>query len=486
MKSANNTLEELAGREYKYGFITDIEADTVPPGLNEDIIRLISAKKNEPEFMLEWRLKAYRHWAKLEKTQAEPKWAMVHYPAIDYQAVSYYSAPKNKGDAPKSLAEVDPELLNTYEKLGIPLREQERLAGVAVDAVFDSVSVATTFKGKLAEMGVIFCSFSEALQNHPDLVQKYLGSVVPYTDNFFAALNSAVFSDGSFCYIPKGVRCPMELSTYFRINAAETGQFERTLIIAEERASVSYLEGCTAPMRDKNQLHAAVVELVAHDDAQIKYSTVQNWYPGDAQGRGGIYNFVTKRGKCVGKRSKISWTQVETGSAITWKYPSCLLQGDDSVGEFYSVALTNNYQQADTGTKMIHIGKNTKSTIVSKGISAGHGQNTYRGLVKIMKGATGARNYSQCDSLLLGDKCGAHTFPYLEVLNSTSQVEHEASTSKIGEDQLFYCRQRGISTEDAVNLIVSGFCKQVFRELPMEFAVEAQKLLGVSLEGSVG
>jgi Fe-S cluster assembly protein SufB len=486
MKSANDTLEELAGREYKYGFITDIESDTVPPGLNEDIIRVISAKKNEPEFMLEWRLKAYRHWAKLEKTQAEPKWAMVHYPAIDYQSISYYSAPKNKGDAPKSLAEVDPELLNTYEKLGIPLREQERLAGVAVDAVFDSVSVATTFKGKLAEMGVIFCSFSEALQNHPDLVQKYLGSVVPYTDNFFAALNSAVFSDGSFCYIPKGVRCPMELSTYFRINAAETGQFERTLIIAEERASVSYLEGCTAPMRDKNQLHAAVVELVAHDAAQIKYSTVQNWYPGDAQGRGGIYNFVTKRGKCVGKRSKISWTQVETGSAITWKYPSCLLQGDASVGEFYSVALTNNYQQADTGTKMIHIGKNTKSTIVSKGISAGHGQNTYRGLVKIMKGATGARNYSQCDSLLLGDKCGAHTFPYLEVLNSTSQVEHEASTSKIGEDQLFYCRQRGISTEDAVNLIVSGFCKQVFRELPMEFAVEAQKLLGVSLEGSVG
>jgi Fe-S cluster assembly protein SufB len=486
MKSANDTLEELAGREYKYGFITDIESDTVPPGLNEDVIRLISAKKNEPEFMLEWRLKAFRHWAKLEKNQAEPKWAMVHYPAIDYQAISYYSAPKNKGDAPKSLAEVDPELLNTYEKLGIPLREQERLAGVAVDAVFDSVSVATTFKGKLAEMGVIFCSFSEALQNHPDLVQKYLGSVVPYTDNFFAALNSAVFTDGSFCYIPKGVRCPMELSTYFRINAAETGQFERTLIIAEERASVSYLEGCTAPMRDKNQLHAAVVELIAHDDAQIKYSTVQNWYPGDAQGRGGIYNFVTKRGKCLGKRSKISWTQVETGSAITWKYPSCLLQGDDSVGEFYSVALTNNYQQADTGTKMIHIGKNTKSTIVSKGISAGHGQNTYRGLVKIMKAAAGARNYSQCDSLLLGDKCGAHTFPYLEVLNSTSQVEHEASTSKIGEDQLFYCRQRGISTEDAVNLIVSGFCRQVFRELPMEFAVEAQKLLGVSLEGSVG
>ena len=487
MKSGNNTVEDLTRREYKYGFVTDIESDTVPPGLNEDIIRLISAKKNEPEFMLEWRLKAYRHWAKLEKAEAEPKWAMVHYPSIDYQAISYYSAPKNKGEGgPKSLEEVDPELLNTYEKLGIPLREQERLAGVAVDAVFDSVSVATTFRGKLAEMGVIFCSFSEALQNHPDLVQKYLGSVVPYTDNFFASLNSAVFSDGSFCYIPKGVRCPMELSTYFRINAAETGQFERTLIIAEERASVSYLEGCTAPMRDKNQLHAAVVELVAHDAAQIKYSTVQNWYPGDAEGRGGIYNFVTKRGKCLGKRSKISWTQVETGSAITWKYPSCLLQGDDSVGEFYSVALTNNYQQADTGTKMIHIGKNTKSTIVSKGISAGHGQNTYRGLVKIMKGATGARNYSQCDSLLLGDKCGAHTFPYLEVLNSTSQVEHEASTSKIGEDQLFYCRQRGISTEDAVNLIVSGFCKQVFRELPMEFAVEAQKLLGVSLEGSVG
>jgi Fe-S cluster assembly protein SufB len=486
MKSANHTVEDLTRREYKYGFVTDIESDTVPPGLDEGIIRLISTKKNEPEFMLEWRLKAYRHWAKLEKTEAEPKWAMVHYPPIDYQAISYYSAPKNKGDGPKSLEEVDPELLKTYEKLGIPLLEQERLAGVAVDAVFDSVSVATTFKGKLAEMGVIFCSFSEALQNHPDLVQKYLGSVVPYTDNFFAALNSAVFSDGSFCYIPKGVRCPMELSTYFRINAAETGQFERTLIVAEERASVSYLEGCTAPMRDKNQLHAAVVELIAHDDAQIKYSTVQNWYPGDAQGRGGIYNFVTKRGKCLGKRSKISWTQVETGSAITWKYPSCLLQGDDSVGEFYSVDLTNNYQQADTGTKMIHMGKNTKSTIVSKGISAGHGQNTYRGLVKIMKGARGARNYSQCDSLLLGDKCGAHTFPYLEVLNSTSQVEHEASTSKIGEDQLFYCRQRGISTEDAVTLIVSGFCKQVFRELPMEFAVEAQKLLGVSLEGSVG
>ncbi|MGE5218376.1 MAG: Fe-S cluster assembly protein SufB [Chloroflexota bacterium] len=486
MKTATSTVEDLARREYKYGFVTDIEADTVPPGLDEDVIRLISAKKNEPEFMLDWRLKAYRHWTKLEKTQAEPKWAMVHYPPIDYQAIRYYSAPKSRRDRPKSLDEVDPELLRMYEKLGIPLKEQEALAGVAVDAVFDSVSVATTFKGKLAELGVIFCSFSEAVQNHPDLVQKYLGSVVPYTDNFFAALNSAVFSDGSFCFIPKGVRCPMELSTYFRINAAETGQFERTLIVAEEDATVSYLEGCTAPMRDKNQLHAAVVELVAHRDAQIKYSTVQNWYPGDAEGRGGIYNFVTKRGKCLGERSKISWTQVETGSAITWKYPSCILQGDDSIGEFYSVALTNNYQQADTGTKMIHIGKNTKSTIISKGISAGHGQNTYRGLVKIMRGASGARNYSQCDSLLLGDKCGAHTFPYLEVLNNASQVEHEASTSKIGEDQLFYCKQRGLSTEDAVNLIVNGFCKQVFKELPMEFAVEAQKLLGVSLEGSVG
>jgi len=486
MKNATNTVEDLARREYKYGFVTDIEADTVPPGLNEEIIRFISAKKNEPAFMLEWRLKAYRHWAKLEKSEAEPKWAMVHYPPIDYQAIRYYSAPKSKTDGPKSLEEVDPELLAMYEKLGIPLKEQESLAGVAVDAVFDSVSVATTFKAKLGELGIIFGSFSEAVLNHPELVQKYLGSVVPYTDNFFASLNSAVFSDGSFCYIPKGVRCPMELSTYFRINAAETGQFERTLIVAEEGATVSYLEGCTAPMRDKNQLHAAVVELVAHRDAQIKYSTVQNWYPGDAEGKGGIYNFVTKRGKCLGERSKISWTQVETGSAITWKYPSCILQGDDSVGEFYSVALTNNYQQADTGTKMIHMGKNTKSTIISKGISAGHGQNTYRGLVKIMKGAAGARNYSQCDSLLLGDKCGAHTFPYLEVLNNASQVEHEASTSKIGEDQLFYCRQRGISTEDAVNMIVNGFCKQVFKELPMEFAVEAQKLLGVSLEGSVG
>jgi Fe-S cluster assembly protein SufB len=486
MKPATNTIADLARREYKYGFVTDIEADTVPPGLNEEIIRFISAKKNEPEFMLEWRLKAYRYWAKLEKSEAEPKWAMVHYPAIDYQAIRYYSAPKGKTEGPKSLDEVDPELLAMYEKLGIPLTEQAALAGVAVDAVFDSVSVATTFKGKLAELGIIFCSFSEAVQNHPELVQKYLGSVVPYTDNFFAALNAAVFTDGSFCYIPKGVRCPMELSTYFRINAADTGQFERTLIVAEEGATVSYLEGCTAPMRDKNQLHAAVVELVAHKDAQIKYSTVQNWYPGDAEGKGGIYNFVTKRGKCLGQRSKISWTQVETGSAITWKYPSCILQGDDSVGEFYSVALTNNYQQADTGTKMIHIGKNTKSTIVSKGISAGHGQNTYRGLVKIMKGANGARNYSQCDSLLLGDKCGAHTFPYLEVMNNASQVEHEASTSKIGEDQLFYCKQRGLSTEDAVNLIVNGFCKQVFKELPMEFAVEAQKLLSVSLEGSVG
>ena len=480
------TVEDLARREYKYGFVSDIEADTIPAGLNEDVIRLISARKNEPEFMLEWRLKAYRHWSKLETAEAEPKWAKVRYPPIDYQAIRYYSAPKSQNDGPKSLEEVDPDLLETYAKLGIPLKEQERLAGVAIDAVFDSVSVATTFKSKLAEMGVIFCSFSEAVHQHPELIKKYLGSVVPYTDNFFAALNSAVFSDGSFCYIPKGVKCPMELSTYFRINAADTGQFERTLIVADEGATVSYLEGCTAPMRDKNQLHAAVVELIAHKDAQIKYSTVQNWYPGDKEGKGGIYNFVTKRGKCLGDRSKISWTQVETGSAITWKYPSCILQGDDSVGEFYSVALTNNYQQADTGTKMIHIGKNTKSTIISKGISAGHGQNTYRGLVKIMKGASGARNYSQCDSLLLGDKCAAHTFPYLEVLNNAAQVEHEASTSKIGEDQLFYCRQRGISNEDAVNMIVSGFCKQVFKELPMEFAVEAQKLLGVSLEGSVG
>jgi Fe-S cluster assembly protein SufB len=486
VKTERKTIDSLINREYQYGFVTEIEADAVPPGLNEEIVRVISAKKNEPEFMLGWRLKAYRHWAKLEKAEAEPKWANIHYPPIDYQSIVYYSAPKGKGDRPKNLEEVDPELLATYEKLGIPLKEQEMLAGVAVDAVFDSVSVATTFKAKLGELGIIFCSFSEAVQKHPELVEKYLGSVVPYTDNFFAALNSAVFSDGSFCYIPKGVRCPMELSTYFRINAAESGQFERTLIVADEGSYVSYLEGCTAPMRDKNQLHAAVVELVALDNAQIKYSTVQNWYPGDKEGKGGIYNFVTKRGKCAGKNSKISWTQVETGSAITWKYPSCILQGDSSTGEFYSVALTNNYQQADTGTKMIHIGKNTRSTIISKGISAGHGQNTYRGLVKVMKGAEGARNYSQCDSLLLGDLCGAHTFPYLEVMNNHSQVEHEATTSKIGEDQLYYCRQRGISAEDAVSMIVSGFCKQVFRELPMEFAVEAQKLLGVSLEGSVG
>ncbi len=486
MSTSAKTIEAITEREYKYGFVTQIEADTVPPGLNEEVIRLISAKKNEPEWMLDWRLKAYHHWVKLEKSDAEPKWANIHYPPINYQKISYYSAPKTMAERPKSLDEVDPEMLAMYEKLGIPLREQEKLAGIAVDAVFDSVSVATTFKEKLAELGIIFCSFSEAVQNHPELVRRYLGSVVPYTDNFFATLNSAVFTDGSFCYIPKGVRCPMELSTYFRINAAETGQFERTLIIADEGSYVSYLEGCTAPMRDENQLHAAVVELIAHDDAQIKYSTVQNWYPGDKEGKGGIYNFVTKRGKCLGRNTKISWTQVETGSAITWKYPGCILQGDNSVGEFYSVALTNNYQQADTGTKMIHIGKNTKSTVISKGISAGHGQNTYRGLVKIMKGATGARNYSQCDSLLLGDKCGAHTFPYLEVMNNSSQVEHEASTSKIGEDQLFYCKQRGISAEDAVTMIVSGFCKQVFRELPMEFAVEAQKLLGVSLEGSVG
>jgi len=474
-------VQQLTQREYEHGFVTAVEADAAPRGLNEDIIRLISAKKNEPEFMLEWRLKAFRHWLKMQ----EPKWQNVHYPPIDYQDVIYYSAPKQKTSL-KSLDEVDPEILRTYEKLGVPLHEQKLLAGVAVDAVFDSVSVATTFKEKLAEMGIIFCSFSEAVQKHPDLIKKYLGSVVPYTDNFFATLNSAVFTDGSFCYVPKGVRCPMELSTYFRINAADTGQFERTLIIADEGAYVSYLEGCTAPMRDKNQLHAAVVELVALDNAQIKYSTVQNWYPGDAEGRGGIYNFVTKRGRCRGVSSKISWTQVETGSAITWKYPSCILEGDNSVGEFYSVALTNNRQQADTGTKMIHIGKNTRSTIISKGISAGRGQNTYRGLVKILKGATGSRNYTQCDSLLLGSRCGAHTFPYIEVRNTSSQAEHEASTSKIGEDQLFYCTQRGISEEDAVSMIVNGFCKQVFKELPMEFAVEAQKLLSVSLEGSVG
>ncbi len=479
--SSANSIQELANREYKYGFVTNIEADAVPPGLDEDIIRLISAKKNEPGFMLEWRLKAFRHW----QTMVEPKWANVHYPPINYQDICYYSAPK-MNSKPKSLDEVDPELLATYEKLGIPLRERELLAGVAVDAVFDSISVATTFKEKLAGMGIIFCSFSDAVQNHPALVRNYLGDVVPYTDNFFSALNAAVFSDGSFCYIPKGVRCPMELSTYFRINAASTGQFERTLIIADEGSYVSYLEGCTAPMRDENQLHAAVVELIALDHAQIKYSTVQNWYPGDKEGRGGIYNFVTKRGKCKGVNSKISWTQVETGSAITWKYPSCILMGDNSIGEFYSVALTNNYQQADTGTKMIHMGKNTRSTIVSKGISAGHGQNTYRGMVKIMKNADGARNYSRCDSLLIGDKCGAHTFPYIEVKNSTAQMEHEASTSKIGEDQLFYCQQRGIPVEAAVSMIVNGFCKEVFRELPMEFAVEAQKLLGVRLEGSVG
>jgi Fe-S cluster assembly protein SufB len=485
MSTNVDTIRDLAQQEYKWGFVTDIESERIPKGLNEDIIRVISAKKQEPEFMLEWRLKAYRHWASLEKAEAEPKWANVKYPPINYQDIYYYSAPKQKAKL-ESLDQLDPEILRTYEKLGIPLQEQKMLAGVAVDAVFDSVSVATTFKGKLAELGIIFCSFSEAVRNHPDLVQKYLGSVVPYTDNFFASLNSAVFSDGSFVYVPKGVRCPLELSTYFRINAAETGQFERTLIIADEGAYVSYLEGCTAPIRDENQLHAAVVELIALDNAQIKYSTVQNWYPGDKQGKGGIYNFVTKRGSCRGVNSKISWTQVETGSAITWKYPSCILQGDNSVGEFYSVALTNNYQQADTGTKMIHIGKNTKSTIVSKGISAGHGQNTYRGQVKIMKGASGARNYTQCDSLLIGDKCGAHTFPYIDVRNSSARMEHEASTSKIGEDQLFYLRQRGLKAEDAVSMIVNGFCKRVFRELPMEFAVEAQKLLSVSLEGSVG
>ena len=482
MSTPASELEVLATQEYKYGFVTDIDADSMPPGLNEDVVRLISAKKEEPQFLLDWRLKSYRQWLKME----EPTWHNVHYNPIDYQAISYYSAPKSKKDGPQSLDEVDPELLATYEKLGIPLSERAALAGVAVDAVFDSVSVATTFKDKLSEVGVIFCSFSEAVRDHPELIEKYLGTVVPYTDNFFATLNSAVFSDGSFCYIPKGVRCPMELSTYFRINAANTGQFERTLIVAEEGSYVSYLEGCTAPMRDENQLHAAVVELVALDNARIKYSTVQNWYPGDKNGKGGIYNFVTKRGKCQGVNSRISWTQVETGSAITWKYPSCILIGDNSVGEFYSVAVVNNYQQADTGTKMIHIGKNTKSTIISKGISAGYGQNSYRGLVKIQKGADGARNFSQCDSMLMGDKCGAHTFPYLEVKNPTATVEHEATTSKVGEDQIFYCNQRGISTEDAVSMIVNGFCKEVFRELPMEFAVEAQKLLGVSLEGSVG
>jgi Fe-S cluster assembly protein SufB len=474
-------IEELANKEYKFGFVTDIEADTIPKGLNEDVVRQLSAKKQEPEWMTEWRLKAYRHWLTME----EPKWPNVKYPPVDYQEISYYSAPKSTPKY-KSLDEVDPELLDTYKKLGISLDEQKMLAGVAVDAVFDSVSVATTFKGKLNEMGIIFCSFSEAVREHPDLVKKYLGSVVPYTDNYYATLNSAVFSDGSFVYIPKGVRCPMELSTYFRINAANTGQFERTLIIADDNAYVSYLEGCTAPMRDENQLHAAVVELVALENSQIKYSTVQNWYPGDKDGKGGIYNFVTKRGACRGTNSKISWTQVETGSAITWKYPSCILQGDNSIGEFYSVAVTNNMQQADTGTKMIHLGKNTRSTIVSKGISAGRSNNSYRGLVKIGKKAEGARNFSQCDSLLLGDKCGAHTFPYLEINNPTAQVEHEATTSKIGEDQIFYLNQRGISTEDAVSLIVNGYCKEVFKELPMEFAVEAQKLLSISLEGSVG
>jgi len=479
--STATKIDEFVNRTYEHGFVTTIEHESVPPGLNEDVVRLISAKKDEPEFLLEWRLRAYRHWC----TMREPHWQNVNYAPIDYQAISYYSSPKLKA-GPQSLEDVDPELLRTYEKLGIPLREQEMLAGVAVDAVFDSVSVATTFKSKLAEKGIIFCSFSEAVREHPELVRRYLGTVVPYTDNYFAALNSAVFSDGSFCYIPKGVRSPMELSTYFRINAANTGQFERTLIVADEGSYVSYLEGCTAPMRDENQLHAAVVELVALDNAQIKYSTVQNWYPGDKEGRGGIYNFVTKRGTCAGVNSKISWTQVETGSAVTWKYPSCILKGDNSVGEFYSVALTNNMQQADTGTKMIHIGKNTRSTILSKGISAGRGQNSYRGLVKIMKGAENARNFTQCDSLLIGDRCGAHTFPYMEVRNSSAQIEHEATTSKIGDDQLFYCQQRGISAEDAVSMIVNGFCKEVFRELPMEFAVEAQKLLGVSLEGSVG
>ncbi len=480
MPTSTKTVEELANQDYKYGFVTDIAADEIPKGLNEDIVRLISAKKNEPEWLLDWRLKAFRVW----QTMDEPTWHNVHFPPVDFQDVIYYSAPKQRPSL-ESLDDVDPEIKATFDKLGIPLEEQKLMAGVAVDAVFDSVSVGTTFKDKLAELGIIFCSFSEAVQDHPELVRKYLGTVVPSSDNFYAALNSAVFSDGSFAYIPKGIKCPMELSTYFRINAAQTGQFERTLLVADEGATVSYLEGCTAPMRDENQLHAAVVELVALDDATIKYSTVQNWYPGDKDGKGGIYNFVTKRGKAL-TNAKITWTQVETGSAITWKYPSCILQGDNSVGEFYSVAVTNNHQQADTGTKMLHLGKNTRSTIVSKGISAGQGQNTYRGLVRIGKNAKGARNFSQCDSLLIGDRCGAHTFPYLEVRNTSSQVEHEASTAKIGEDQIFYCRQRGLSTEDAVNIIVNGFCKEVFRELPMEFAVEAQKLLGVSLEGSVG
>jgi len=475
-------LDELINREYQHGFYTQLEADTIPLGLNESTVRLISAKKNEPAFMLDWRLKAYQHWL----TLSEPTWPNLHYPPIDYQHAYYYSAPKSEKAGPRDLSEIDPELLRTYEKLGIPLKEQQILAGVAVDAVFDSVSVATTFKQKLSTLGIIFCPFSEAVQKHPELVQQYLGSVVPYTDNFFASLNAAVFSDGSFCYIPPGVRCPMELSTYFRINAKNTGQFERTLIIADKDSYVSYLEGCTAPMRDENQLHAAVVELIALEGARIKYATVQNWYPGDKNGKGGIYNFVTKRGDCRGDRSHISWTQVETGSAITWKYPSVILRGNSSVGEFYSVALTNHYQQADTGTKMIHIGRDTKSTVLSKGISAGYGQNTYRGLIKVLSGAENARNYTQCDSLLLGSKCGAHTFPYIEVKNPSAKVEHEASTSRIGEDQLFYCTQRGIPPEDAVSMIVSGFCKAVFQELPMEFAVEAQKLLGVSLEGGTG
>lgn len=478
----NAYLHEVVNKTYEHGFVTDIESETLPPGLNEEVIRAISAKKEEPEFLLAWRLKAFRAWQMME----EPHWAHVQYPPVDFQAISYYSAPKSKKEGPQSLEEVDPKLLETYEKLGIPLHERANLAGVAVDAVFDSVSVATTFKEKLSEVGVIFCSFSEAVKKYPELIRQYLGTVVPYRDNYYAALNSAVFSDGSFVYIPKGVRCPLELSTYFRINAVNTGQFERTLIIADEDSYVSYLEGCTAPMRDENQLHAAVVELIALDRAQIKYSTVQNWYPGDENGKGGIYNFVTKRGACRGVNSKISWTQIETGSAITWKYPSVILQGDHSVGEFYSVALTNHYQQADTGTKMFHLGKNTSSTIISKGISAGRGQNSYRGLVRVLPGAENARNYSQCDSLLIGENCGAHTFPYIEVKNNTAKVEHEATTSKISEDQLFYCRTRGINTEDAVSMIVNGFCKQVFKELPMEFAVEAQKLLSVSLEGAIG
>lgn len=481
MSSSTETLESLTSKEYQYGFSTEIDSDTIPPGLSEDVVRLISAKKDEPDFLLQWRLKAYRHFL----TMQVPTWAFLKYPGIDLQSISYYSAPKAK-ELLASLDDVDPALLETYNKLGIPLEEQKVLAGVAVDAVFDSVSIKTTYREQLEKEGIIFCSFSEAAREHPELIKKHLGSVVPYTDNYFAALNSAVFSDGSFVYIPKGVRCPLELSTYFRINAQNTGQFERTLIVAEDSSYVSYLEGCTAPIRDQNQLHAAVVELVAQENAQIKYSTIQNWFPGDKEGKGGIYNFVTKRGICAGRKAKISWTQVETGSAITWKYPSCILKGDDSVGEFYSVAVTNNKQQADTGTKMIHMGKNTRSTIVSKGISAGVSNNTYRGLVRIQRGASGARNFSQCDSMLMGDKCGAHTFPYIEVNNPTAQVEHEATTSKIGEDQIFYCNQRGISTEDAVSMIVHGFCKEVFKELPMEFALEAKQLLAISLEGSVG